>query len=275
MLPPLEEVEQYPVERGGLGYEMDRLHQLGKPFVPAVFVRAQEDVLAQDDAHHVVGIGVIDRSPAVAIPLFLHFPGLGHGQVFAQGKGYRARGHHLADDLVTEFQNIGDHLFLFRVDHSGLTAEDRDGVDFLQRHRLSLVSFGDQAGHRLAEPDDRGEYPDHPLEGHGDPRGQLLGVGHPDGLGQDLGEEQDGQGENSGKEAEVMVAEHRDKGGPGHGRAHGVGNGVQGQNGGDRPMDVFFQFFENSARGLAGLVQHLDLGDGQRIEGGLKDAAQR
>jgi hypothetical protein len=170
-----------------------------------------------------------------------------------------------------QLKDVGDHFLLIGFDFAGFPAQAGDGFQFLRRDQVGLVAVGHHPGHQLGEDDQRFEDHDHDVEGHNDVRPQLSGKGDPDGLGQDLGEQEDGEGEGEGKPHQTILAEQGDSGGAGHRGADGVGQGVEGEDGGDRLFDVFLEFSHPLGLPGMGFAQQLHLWRGQAQEDRLEE----
>ncbi|MEJ2385077.1 MAG: hypothetical protein P8Y54_11880 [Xanthomonadales bacterium] len=123
----------------------------------------------------------------------------------------------------------------------------------------------------LAQPDQRIQQADHQRDGIGRKRGQFLPVHGAQGLGNDFRKNQDGQ-RHDGRHQER--GDHRMRFGPDQrglradaDRADGVRDRVQGQDRGQRPVDILLEAMQLPPG--AASVLHLDLGVAWR------DAEQR
>ena len=112
-----------------------------------------EYILAEDDAHHIVGLAVVHRHPAVHPPFSFHARCFLDGQGMGGGKSDGARGHHLSHGFLAELEDVGDYRFLIGLDFAGFSAEAGNGFEFFCRDLMGLVAVGHQAGHELRHPD--------------------------------------------------------------------------------------------------------------------------
>jgi|GEM_PF-4603746 len=273
MAPLVEKIEQHPAQPRGFRNEVGRLHDFGEGGVVLTRRGARQHILTENNAHHVVRVLVIDRHPAVEIPFFMKILGLGHGEMSAQAEGDSPGGHGVTNQFFLQGENVGDHLFFLEIDAAMAPAQAGDGLDLLGRDEKFLVGGFDKAGCRLDDPHRRAEKFHQHVQGIGDEWGEVPAVSDPHRLGKDLGEKEDGDGEHGGKPDKVLFPENGRGAGAGHGGAGGVGHGVQGEDGGDGAVDVVFEAVQDPAGSSPCLAEHFYVADGDRVEGGLEDAA--
>ena len=150
-----------------------------------------EQVLGVDQPDDVVDVLLVDRKPGMALALD-DLGDLLQAGALLDGDHVGAGDHHLADQLVADLDDRLDHLPLFLFDYALLLG------DAEQRHQLGLGDEGSDiaaAGHhdpahRGHEPEDRGEDGRQPVHRGSHLERHLVGVAHGQGLGCDLGEDQ-------------------------------------------------------------------------------------
>ena len=198
---------------------------------------------------------------------------VGHALVRAQRAHHGARGHHLLHLDLVEVEHIGDHPLLVLVQGLLIAADGRHCLELGADIGVRLAG-ADLPGDDLGQPHERLEHQNHHVQHrrqHGRQTAPELGA---DGLGNDLGENQDGQRHHRRRRAQIGLAEDHRHLGTDPGGAGGVGDGVEGEDRRQRVVDVVLE--------LAQLLEQLgpltleagDIAGGDRQQGGFQNRAQ-
>ena len=122
---------------------------------------------------------------------------------------------------------------------------------------FAVAEFGEEFGY----DDERVGNVDGTLDEPSQRRGQGSPVVCSDGFRDDFGEDQDEEGQGQGGQSKIFVSKDFDGLGTYAGSTHGVGQRVEGQDGGDGAVHVSLQFFHDSSA-PAFFCDRLDVGGG-------------
>ena len=103
---------------------------------------------------------------------------------------------------------------------------------------------------------------------------QYLPVRGPDRLRDDLGDDEYGERQDSTEDPDRRITEHHGRLGASQCRTHRVGDGVQGENRGDRFLDLSLGLLEPGAGPFPTTLQDRDVGVGRREKDRLQDRTQ-
>ena len=204
------------------------------------------------------------------------------GHLLGGGGGDDARRHDVVGFDIVELDDVLDNLVLVLVDDALVLTHVGHGGDLLAADGgFLLVLAGDEFGEPLDEDNHGIEDEDERADGVGRERHEVAPLVGTDGLGDDFGEDEDEDGGDGRDEAEPFGAE--DLGGllADASGADGVGDGVEGEDGGDGACVVEFVFLEQGGSlaaallafrlvALAGILAHGDVGEGCRHQHGFQ-----
>lgn len=138
----------------------------------------------------------------------------------------------------------------------------------------TFLPRGDQSSIECQGDDDRFQNPDEPSENMGCHRSQGRPERGTQGLGENLGEEEDAQGQARREGGHPGGPQDLEGQSSSHGRTEGVCDGVQRQDGGNGLVDTPLHAVEVLPDPRPGLSQDVHISMGHREENGLQDGAE-
>lgn len=239
------------VEHGDVPLDVPQTH------VELVVGEVLQDVVAHDIAGDELRRLGIDRDAGIVrqVGVFVELPER-HG--LRSDVGDHPRGHHVVGLDVIELDDVLDDLVLGLVEDALFLADVRHGGDFLAADGDVGVFRGEDAAEVLDEDHQRIHGIDEEVHDAGEPQ-EVSPAGRADGLRDDFGEQQDEDRGDRRNEAEPLAAEEQGGLAADARRADGVGDGVEGQDGGDGPVDVILEPGEQFGVAVALLLAHGDI----------------
>ena len=251
----------------------DRAPDVGQAVVETVFGQLLQDGLFQHVAGDVVGAVAVDRDAREDAEEVVGVEFAERGALGGRG-GHGPRGHDLAHGDVVQPEEVLDHLVLAGLEDALLPADAHHGGDLLAADREGLFLRRDEFGDQLREEHERVADDDHRADDRGRRHGQLPPVAGADGLGDDLREDEDQDGQHGRDDAEVGFAEDLDGLGADACGTDRVGDGVERKYGRDRLVDVLL--LPHEQRGVLGalLLLHGDEGHRRGEQDGFEDRTE-
>ena len=164
------------------------------------------------------------------------------------GRGHHGGGSHdLFGFHLAELQKTLDGLVFLGFEHAFFHAHIDHGLHLLTAHREGALVGGKQARDEFGKEHQRIGDDDEHTNDAGSAHGQFSPIGGAHHLGDDFGDDKDEQGHHGRSHPDSITAPNFSRLRAHTGSTHGVGDGIERQNGGDRAVDVGFVVFE--ARG--------------------------
>ncbi len=197
------------------------------------------------------------------------------GHVLLEGQDHRARRHNIADLHIAQAQQIGQDFVLALFQRPFAAADVGQGFEFQARHRGQLFSGREHPRQALEGQDNRIGEPDHVLDNVGEDGRQRLPVDCPQGLGDDLGEDENQQGDGDRHQTDQIIAKEQGSLGTSPNRPGSVGDGIEREDSCDRPVYVFFQTAHVLPGASPFLHHQFDMGQSDRKENRFTHGAQK
>ena len=237
---------------GGEDRRAGQIADLGHPLLVG-----PPQVARHQHAHDSVEGSGVHRQPQVAV-VEHDLLGLFHGGARIDRHDVGARGHDLSHRDLVQAHDVGHHLPLVLRQGSGGPRHPRHHFDFLAADVRAVPRSLHQPLHPREGHEQRRHGECQRLEDVGGRRGELLAEAGSGGLGNDLGEDQDGEGEDGREAGHPGAAEEFVGQRPRERGARGVGHGVEREDGRDRLVDAALQLMQKAAGASSLRAPHLD-----------------
>jgi hypothetical protein len=257
---------------GGLGDEDDGLHEAGDGELILVGRLGFEKVAAADDADDVVEAGVVNREAGEG-DVGEVAKDVGHGAGFFQRGDDDAGGHHVADVDVVEFEGVGDEVAFLGGEVAVVGLFFGEEGDFVGGGAGGRGFTGEELEEQAHQPGEGTGGEAHGLKDDDEAGVEADAVEDADVFGEDFAEDEDAEGHADSKGVGLVGEEAGGEGAADEG-AEGVGDGVEGEDGGDAFLEAVAAPGEEGARAGGAGLEGLDLGDGGTEEHGLDGRAE-
>ncbi len=227
--------------------------------VELVFRQVFQHVVAHDVAGDEFRRVRIDGDAGVVRKLLLLVELLEGHALRGNGRDH-ARSHDVVGLDVVQLDDVLNDLVLGVVDDTFLFAHVRHGGHFLAGNAGVRLVTGQGTTDLFHQPHEGIEDENQRVHNPGEPQ-EVLPVIRTDGFGDDLGEDEDQERHQGRYEAEPLAAENEGSLLAHAGGTDGVGDGVQGQDGGQGTVRVVLEFGKADGIAVALLLFHGDVGD--------------
>ena len=169
-----------------------------------------------------------------------------------------AWGHDLRNPHLIQRERVGDDARFALGEGSFHRSALGEEHDFLVGVRFFGRGGDHDPNQQITEVGDRSQRVAHPEQRIDHVGLQGLAVNDAEVFGNDLGEEKDAERHARGDDTEPSLAPQLDSLGADRDRAQGIGDGVEGEDRGDRFLETGLELFENNTAARAGFLQRLN-----------------